>query len=175
MKEIDNLDTSKEMLFHCRWSHFDISSSPFEMLQVTVVCRRIGGAFGGKASRALPVAAAAAVAAVSLGRPVRLVLNRNEDFRQNAGECVRPRLLLCPVRLRPNVVLYVCLAAMAFGHLTALSCSMDCSKANHTANLSWRFVPHGQYLAHGWASIKVAAQLLFIVPRALMYKRKLKI
>ena len=56
------------------------------MLEVTVICRRIGGAFGGKASRSMPVAAAAAVAAVKLGRPVRLVLNRNEDFRQNAGD-----------------------------------------------------------------------------------------
>lgn len=58
------------------------------MLQVTVVCRRIGGAFGGKASRSMPVAAAAAVAATKLGRAVRLVLNRNEDFRQNAGKCM---------------------------------------------------------------------------------------
>lgn len=48
-------------------------------------CRRIGGAFGGKASRSMPVAVAAAVAAAKLRRPVRLVLNRNEDFRQNAG------------------------------------------------------------------------------------------
>lgn len=55
-------------------------------LQVTVKCRRIGGAFGGKASRSMPVAVAAAVAAAKLRRPVRMVLNRNEDFRQNAGE-----------------------------------------------------------------------------------------
>lgn len=33
----------------------------------------------------MPVAVAAAVAAAKLRRPVRLVLNRNEDFRQNAG------------------------------------------------------------------------------------------
>ncbi len=54
--------------------------------QVTVVCRRIGGAFGGKASRAMPVAAAAAVAASKLKRRVRLVLNRNQDMHQNAGK-----------------------------------------------------------------------------------------
>ena len=54
-------------------------------LQVTVKCRRIGGAFGGKASRSMPVAVAAAVASAKLRRPVRLVLNRNVDFRQNAG------------------------------------------------------------------------------------------
>ena len=50
------------------------------------MCRRIGGAFGGKASRAMPVAAAAAVAASKLKRRVRLVLNRNQDMHQNAGE-----------------------------------------------------------------------------------------
>ncbi len=51
-----------------------------------MVCRRIGGAFGGKASRSMPVAAAAAVAASKLRRRVRLVLNRNQDMRQNGGE-----------------------------------------------------------------------------------------
>ena len=55
--------------------------------QVKVVCRRIGGGFGGKASRCLPAAAAAAVAAVKLRRPVRYVLSRNDDMRQNAGRC----------------------------------------------------------------------------------------
>ena len=54
------------------------------------MCRRIGGAFGGKASRSMPVAVAASIAAAKLGRPVRLVLNRNEDFRQNAGEHMKP-------------------------------------------------------------------------------------
>ena len=52
-----------------------------------MVCRRIGGAFGGKASRAMPVAVAAAVAASKLKRRVRLVLNRNQDMHQNAGKC----------------------------------------------------------------------------------------
>ena len=66
--------------------------------QVTVVCRRIGGAFGGKSSRAMPVAAAAAVAASKLRRRVRLVLNRNTDMRQNAGEAPAGRVAnrLCP-------------------------------------------------------------------------------
>lgn len=56
-------------------------------LQVKVSCRRIGGAFGGKSSRCMPPAAAAAVAASKLGRPVRYVLNRNDDMRLNAGDC----------------------------------------------------------------------------------------
>lgn len=49
------------------------------------MCRRVGGAFGGKSSRQMPPAAAAAVAAAKLRRPVRYVLNRNDDMRLNAG------------------------------------------------------------------------------------------
>ncbi|EIE21740.1 molybdenum cofactor-binding domain-containing protein [Coccomyxa subellipsoidea C-169] len=52
---------------------------------VTVVCRRIGGAFGGKVSRSMPVAAAAAVAAHVTGRCVRYQLDRNADMRTNGG------------------------------------------------------------------------------------------
>ncbi|BDA47143.1 Xanthine dehydrogenase/oxidase [Coccomyxa sp. Obi] len=52
---------------------------------VTVVCRRIGGAFGGKVSRSMPVAAAAAVAAHATGRRVRFQLDRNADMRGNGG------------------------------------------------------------------------------------------
>lgn len=40
------------------------------------VCRRVGGGFGGKATRNLPVAVAAAVAAAKTGRPVRLEQSR---------------------------------------------------------------------------------------------------
>jgi Molybdopterin-binding domain of aldehyde dehydrogenase len=53
--------------------------------QVKVVCRRLGGAFGGKCSRCLPPAAAAAVAATKLHKPVRYVLTREDDMRQNQG------------------------------------------------------------------------------------------
>ncbi|KAL3141630.1 hypothetical protein ABBQ32_004865 [Trebouxia sp. C0010 RCD-2024] len=51
--------------------------------KVTAVCRRVGGGFGGKAVRPMPVAAACAVAAHKLGKQVRLTYNRNTDFRQN--------------------------------------------------------------------------------------------
>lgn len=54
--------------------------------QVKVVCRRLGGAFGGKASRCMPPAAAAAVAAAKLRKPVRYVLTREDDMRQNQGD-----------------------------------------------------------------------------------------
>lgn len=43
---------------------------------VTARCRRLGGGFGGKARRNLPVAAACALAADTLGRPVSLELDR---------------------------------------------------------------------------------------------------
>ena len=61
--------------------------TPFR--QVKVVCRRLGGAFGGKASRCMPPAAAAAVAAAKLHKPVRYVLTREDDMRQNQGDQCR--------------------------------------------------------------------------------------
>ena len=54
-----------------------------------MVCRRLGGAFGGKASRCMPPAAAAAVAAAKLRKPVRYVLTREDDMRQNQGDYSR--------------------------------------------------------------------------------------
>lgn len=51
---------------------------PFNKVVVRV--KRLGGGFGGKESRSAPIAAAAAVAAASLRRPVRLVLDRDEDM-----------------------------------------------------------------------------------------------
>ncbi|CAF1016904.1 unnamed protein product [Adineta steineri] len=48
-----------------------------------IIChvKRIGGAFGGKESRALPHCLAIAVAAVKLNRPVRISLDRYTDIR----------------------------------------------------------------------------------------------
>jgi xanthine dehydrogenase large subunit len=48
--------------------------------RVTVTCRRMGGAFGGKESNASWVAAAAAVAARLTGKPVKLRLPRRADM-----------------------------------------------------------------------------------------------
>ncbi|WP_029007382.1 xanthine dehydrogenase molybdopterin binding subunit [Azospirillum halopraeferens] len=50
------------------------------MNAVTVECRRMGGAFGGKESQAAHVAALAAVLAVRTGRPVKLRLDRDTDM-----------------------------------------------------------------------------------------------
>ena len=48
--------------------------------QVQVECRRMGGGFGGKESQSGLFACAAAVAANKLGRPVKLRLDRDDDF-----------------------------------------------------------------------------------------------
>lgn len=53
--------------------------------QVTAITGRVGGAFGGKASRAPPVAALAAVAAHASGRPVSLVFPRDVDLATTCG------------------------------------------------------------------------------------------
>lgn len=52
------------------------------MHQVEVDVRRLGGGFGGKESQATRFAALAALAARRLGRPVKLVLRRDEDMAQ---------------------------------------------------------------------------------------------
>ncbi len=48
--------------------------------QVQVVCRRMGGGFGGKESQSAQFACVAAVAAAKLGRPVKLRVDRDDDF-----------------------------------------------------------------------------------------------
>jgi xanthine dehydrogenase large subunit len=47
---------------------------------ITVVCRRMGGAFGGKESQAALVACIAALAADRIGRPAKLRLDRDVDM-----------------------------------------------------------------------------------------------
>jgi xanthine dehydrogenase large subunit len=48
--------------------------------QVQVQCRRMGGGFGGKESQSAPFACIAALAALKLQRPVKLRLDRDDDF-----------------------------------------------------------------------------------------------
>ncbi len=52
----------------------------YDYNRITVQCRRMGGAFGGKESNASWVAAAAAMAAARSGRPVKLRLPRKVDM-----------------------------------------------------------------------------------------------
>ena len=74
------------MLVHCSTQH------PSEMQHlvahalglhahhVQVECRRMGGGFGGKESQSAPFACITAVAAQKLQRPVKLRLDRDDDF-----------------------------------------------------------------------------------------------
>jgi xanthine dehydrogenase large subunit len=48
--------------------------------QVLVECRRMGGGFGGKESQSALFACVAAIAARKLGRPVKLRVDRDDDF-----------------------------------------------------------------------------------------------
>lgn len=47
---------------------------------VTVICRRMGGAFGGKETQAALIACIAAIAADKTGRPAKLRLDRDDDM-----------------------------------------------------------------------------------------------
>jgi xanthine dehydrogenase large subunit len=48
---------------------------------VVVICKRMGGAFGGKETQAAPPAAMAALAALKTGRPCRVALSKDDDMR----------------------------------------------------------------------------------------------
>ncbi|XP_055817941.1 abscisic-aldehyde oxidase-like [Solanum dulcamara] len=52
---------------------------------IRVITRRVGGGFGGKAIRAMPVSTACALAAYKLRRPVRIYVNRNSDMIMTGG------------------------------------------------------------------------------------------
>ncbi|KAK8550751.1 hypothetical protein V6N13_119251 [Hibiscus sabdariffa] len=52
---------------------------------VRVITRRVGGGFGGKAIKAIPVATACALAAYKLHRPVRMYVNRKTDMIMAGG------------------------------------------------------------------------------------------
>jgi xanthine dehydrogenase large subunit len=79
------------LLLHCSTQH------PSEMQHavahalglaahaVQVQCRRMGGGFGGKESQSALVACVAALAAQRLARPVKLRLDRDDDFQVTGG------------------------------------------------------------------------------------------
>ncbi|PHU14053.1 Indole-3-acetaldehyde oxidase [Capsicum chinense] len=52
---------------------------------IRVIARRVGGGFGGKAVRAMPVSTACALAAYKLRRPVRIYVNWNSDMIMTGG------------------------------------------------------------------------------------------
>ncbi|XP_049353967.1 abscisic-aldehyde oxidase-like [Solanum verrucosum] len=52
---------------------------------IRVITRRVGGGFGGKGVRSMPVSTACALAAYKLRRPVRICVNRNSDMIMTGG------------------------------------------------------------------------------------------
>ncbi|KAM7528391.1 hypothetical protein LguiB_031801 [Lonicera macranthoides] len=52
---------------------------------VRVITRRVGGGFGGKGMKSMPIAAASALAAHKLRRPVRIYVNRKTDMIMAGG------------------------------------------------------------------------------------------
>ncbi len=74
------------MLVHCstqhpsEMQHLVAHALELEANQVQVECRRMGGGFGGKESQSALFACVAAVAAAKLKRPVKLRLDRDDDF-----------------------------------------------------------------------------------------------
>jgi xanthine dehydrogenase large subunit len=74
------------MLVHCstqhpsEMQHLVAHALKLHAHHVQVECRRMGGGFGGKESQSAPFACIAAVAAAKLKRPVKLRLDRDDDF-----------------------------------------------------------------------------------------------
>ncbi len=127
--------------------------------RITVQCRRMGGAFGGKESNASWVAAAAAIAARVTGRPVKLRLPRRADmaatgkrhpflYRWHAGFDERGRLLALDALLAADGGHSADMSGgVVFRALThALNCygapalRVECSavKTNHVSNTAFR-------------------------------------
>lgn len=74
------------MLVHCstqhpsEMQHLVAHALQLQAHHVQVECRRMGGGFGGKESQSAPFACIAAVAARKLNKPVKLRLDRDDDF-----------------------------------------------------------------------------------------------
>ncbi|KAK3205524.1 hypothetical protein Dsin_019570 [Dipteronia sinensis] len=96
MDEADHKIISAEMKTTAWW--FTVQFSALSMHNATiarclgipehnvrVITRRVGGGFGGKAMKAMPVATACALAAYKLHRPVRMYVNRKTDMIMAGG------------------------------------------------------------------------------------------
>ena len=74
------------LLVHCstqhpsEMQHLVAAALKLASHQVRIECRRMGGGFGGKESQSAPFACIAALAARRLKRPVKLRLDRDDDF-----------------------------------------------------------------------------------------------
>jgi len=122
------------------------------------VCRRVGGGFGGKATRPMPVAAACAVAAHKLGKQVRLSYNRNTDFRQNGGQhSVSFAQAMC------NCILMISNQNSTDSDITAttmmkMTAKISSSNTNHGSNC------YGQYNASHKTTTVAMTRVVIIKP-----------
>jgi xanthine dehydrogenase large subunit len=77
---------NQALLIHCSTQHpsemqqLVAHAMGWQAHQVTVQCRRMGGGFGGKESQSALFACVAAIAATQLRRPVKLRVDRDDDF-----------------------------------------------------------------------------------------------
>ncbi|MFT7721861.1 MAG: xanthine dehydrogenase molybdopterin binding subunit [Roseateles sp.] len=142
------------LLVHCSTQH------PSEMQQlvahalgwpahrVAVQCRRMGGGFGGKESQSALFACVASIAALKLGRPVKLRVDRDDDFlitgrrhgfdyRWDVGFDDDGRLLAAEIDLISNA-----------GHSADLSAPVMTRALCHFDNAYW--LPH--VAMHGYCA-----------------------
>ena len=149
--------------------------------RVTVTVRRMGGGFGGKESRSVPLSAVAAVAAWQTGRPVRLVLDRDQDMmvsgwrhpflgKYKVGFDSSGRILAADVDLYNNagwtMDLSFSVMERAMFHsensyrVPALRVTGHCCKTNLPSNTAFRGFggPQGMLVCEDWVEA-VAARL----------------
>jgi xanthine dehydrogenase large subunit len=142
------------VLVHCSTQH------PSEMQQlvahalgwqahrVVVQCRRMGGGFGGKESQSAVFACVAAIAALKLKRPVKLRVDRDDDFlitgrrhgfdyRWDVGFDAEGRILAVDIDLISNA-----------GHSADLSAPVMARALCHFDNAYW--LPH--VAMHGYCA-----------------------
>ncbi|MFG6433123.1 xanthine dehydrogenase molybdopterin binding subunit [Roseateles sp. LYH14W] len=142
------------VLVHCSTQH------PSEMQQlvahalgwhahrVVVQCRRMGGGFGGKESQSAVFACVAAIAALKLKRPVKLRVDRDDDFlitgrrhgfdyRWDVGFDAEGRILAVDIDLVSNA-----------GHSADLSAPVMARALCHFDNAYW--LPH--LAMHGYCA-----------------------
>ncbi|KAL2536001.1 indole-3-acetaldehyde oxidase [Forsythia ovata] len=107
---------------------------------VRVITRRVGGGFGGKALKAMPIAAACALAAHKLRRPVRIYLDRKTDMIMAGGRH--------PMKITYNV------GFKSSGKITALHLDILIN-AGHTTDIS-PVLPNnmiGSLKKYNWGSL----------------------
>jgi xanthine dehydrogenase large subunit len=142
------------LLVHCSTQH------PSEMQQliahglgwpahrVVVQCRRMGGGFGGKESQSALFACVASIAALKLGSPVKLRVDRDDDFlitgrrhgfdyRWDVGFDAEGRILAVDIDLVSNA-----------GHSADLSAPVMARALCHLDNAYW--LPH--VAMHGYCA-----------------------